>query len=291
MTPQNAISQSISYLESGGACRSLERDPYWPKWDSPWWHMSLLWEMGLANRIPAGIVEKLVQTINARYIRFFPTAKEPLPKGVDPKTDVPCHCQVGMLYQVLTACSVPVDEAVPWLRPWLLKYQLPDGGLNCDEKAYAKPVPKSSIVSSLPPLEAILLCTKRPFTSAEELFLDRGADYLITHKLFRSADGTKIINKDWLKICFPRFYNYDLLRGLRFMVEYSTVRGKHRPATALQETLDLLRAQGEIKVQYSMWNDPSTGFTSDFELLRQVSEIGRPAPTLGQAWDKIRMSL
>ena len=291
MTPQNAIAKSISYLESSAAHQSLERDAYWPKWDSPWWHMSLLWEMGLADRIPATIVEKLVQVSNARYIRFFPTAKEPLPTGADPKTDVPCHCQVGMLYQVLTACGVPVDEAVPWLRPWLLKYQLPDGGLNCDEKAYDKPSPKSSVVSTLPPLEAILFCTNRPFTPVEETFLDRGADYLIAHKLFRSADGKKIINKDWLKICFPRLYDYDLLRGLRFLTEYSAVREKTLPGSAIQETLGLLHTQGTIKVQHSMWNDPATGFTSDFELLRLVSEIGRPEPTLNQAWNKIQSGL
>ena len=249
--------------------------------------MSLLWEMGLADRIPVSIVETLVQAANVRYIRFFPTGKEPLPKGVDPKTDVPCHCQIGILYQVLAACGVSVDEAIPWLRPWLLKYQLPDGGLNCDEKAYDKSSPKSSIVSTLPPLEAVLFCTNRPFTPAEETFLDRGSDYLIAHKLFRSADGTKIINKDWLQIRFPRFYDYDLLRGLRFLTDYSAVRGKPLPTSAIQETLDLLRKEAAIKIQRSTWPDPTS---SDFELLRLVSAIGQPVPMLNQVWDKVRLA-
>jgi hypothetical protein len=39
------------------------------------------------------------------------------------------------------------------MRPWLRQYQLPDGGLNCDEAACVKSL-KSSMVSTLPPLEA-----------------------------------------------------------------------------------------------------------------------------------------
>ena len=33
-----AIADSVRYLASDAAVASLERDVYWPKWDSPWWH-------------------------------------------------------------------------------------------------------------------------------------------------------------------------------------------------------------------------------------------------------------
>jgi sulfide:quinone oxidoreductase len=49
----DAVEKTKSYLSSESALSSIERDPYWPKWDSPWWHMSLLNEMGLAKEIPA----------------------------------------------------------------------------------------------------------------------------------------------------------------------------------------------------------------------------------------------
>jgi len=37
MTTADAIEKSRSYLSSSEALQSIERDPYWPKWSSPWW--------------------------------------------------------------------------------------------------------------------------------------------------------------------------------------------------------------------------------------------------------------
>ena len=53
------------------------------------------------------------------------------------------------MYQVLFACGVDIDGRAPWIRAWFLRYQLPDGGLNCDEKAYAGSGGASSIQSTV----------------------------------------------------------------------------------------------------------------------------------------------
>lgn len=303
------VALSIAYLGSEEAKRSLECDPYWPKWNSPWWHMTLLWELGLADRIPKSIVQQMVETLNGHYLRFFPTSSEELPEGADPYRHVACHCALGTMYQVLDACGNAVDDDLPWMRPWFLKYQLPDGGLNCDEKAYSKPTPKSSIVSTLPPLEAILLCTRRPFTADEESFLDRGAAYLIAHKLFRRAgDGARVIDQDWIKPCFPRFYEYDILRGLHFLARWAEIRKRSLPTAAMEEAMGLLRDRfpdGEVKVERAAWENEKTlaigvdghwsrGCSepaSSFELLRQAGAAGRSAPALTRSWEDIRAAL
>ena len=44
---KRAIEHSVAYLDSPQAREALAVDAYWPKWDSPWWHMLLLDEMGL----------------------------------------------------------------------------------------------------------------------------------------------------------------------------------------------------------------------------------------------------
>jgi len=44
-TVADTVKKSRSYLSTLPALQSIERDPYWPKWDSPWWHMVLLHEM------------------------------------------------------------------------------------------------------------------------------------------------------------------------------------------------------------------------------------------------------
>ena len=38
--------------------------------------------------------------------------------------------------QIIAACGVEVDRALPWARPWFVRYQMSDGGLNCDSDAY-----------------------------------------------------------------------------------------------------------------------------------------------------------
>ena len=43
---ENEIRESVEYLNSDSGIKEVEADPYWPKWNSPWWHTLLLHEMG-----------------------------------------------------------------------------------------------------------------------------------------------------------------------------------------------------------------------------------------------------
>jgi len=86
------------------------------------------------------------------------------------------------MYQVLVACGVDVDQVVPWVRPWFLRYQLPDGGLNCDEQAYAvQPAGRARYcrrcLARGDPLRGAA-----PLAAAEVRFLDEGARYLIERR-------------------------------------------------------------------------------------------------------------
>ena len=236
------ISDSVAYLSSASAIHSLKDDPYWPKWDAPWWHMTLLYELGRAQDIPAKAVQAMVEAFNRHYLRVFPRPEQ-LPAGGPVGRYVPCHCGLGTMYQVLSACGVLVDEEIPWIRPWFCSYQLKDGGFNCDERAYSKANGKSSIVSTLPPLEAMLFATTKPLRANELILLDRGASYLIEHRLCRTSAGDKIINNDWLTVCFPRLYHYDVLRGLRFLVSWADIRRTAVPLSAIEGAVTVLAQQ------------------------------------------------
>jgi hypothetical protein len=69
---EEAIADSIRYLDSDAALRSLEADIYWPKWHSPWWHMLLLYELGEARRIPDRAVARIIDGLNALPLKIFP---------------------------------------------------------------------------------------------------------------------------------------------------------------------------------------------------------------------------
>jgi hypothetical protein len=220
---EQAFVESVTYLNSDDAIKSIKLDPYWPKWDSPWWHMSLLYEMGYASYIPDHIIQLVIDMMNTHYLKFFPIHEHELPDGINPYTRIPCHCQLGNMYQILRSKRPDVDDVLPWIRPWFLKYQLPDGGLNCEEDAY-KISMKSSIASSLPVFEALMMCAEQTgLSEAEDDFLDKAAAYVIEHRLIHKLTG-ELMDPDFLKLQFPRYYSYDLLRGLHFITRWRNYR-------------------------------------------------------------------
>ena len=258
--------------------------------------------MGLAKRIPSVAVQKMLSVLGTHYERHFPTKPEDIPAGKDPKRHFLCHCALGTIYQALYACDVDVDVALPWARDWFLKYQLPDGGLNCDESAYTRAGAKSSVLSTLPPLEAVLYCSKKPLTPAEERFLDAGAQYLIDHRIYRSVKTGGVINEEWLELCFPRFYQYDILRGLSFLVDWSERRKKPLPRRVIEEPMGLMRAKtrdhqvcaervahaGIMTLQLGGDDTWVKVDAETFELLDRVSAPGTPNPWLTQSWNRVR---
>ena len=304
-----AVEQSILYLNSKEAHESLSIDPYWPKWNSPWWHMTLLWEMGLCSKIPGSIINDMIQAMNRTFLKFFPLTLTELPPEKNFHLNVGCHCALGTMYQVLCDCGVDMDEHFTWVRPWFLRYQLPDGGLNCDEQAYLKENPKSSIVSTLPPLEAILRHTHRDLTEEEVHFLNQGAFYLISHQLARSKSTGELILKEWLTPCFPRFYNYDILRGLSFLVEWAARLHHTLPDNSIEEAVRHLLEQfpdGRVKIKREPWRttktlhpeamqnaagEPQKFSVSVFPLLEETGAAGSESPWLSRQWSNIVLLL
>ncbi|MBI3270997.1 MAG: hypothetical protein HYZ53_18485 [Planctomycetes bacterium] len=298
---ESAVDETVAYLGSRAAHDSLAADPYWPKWDSPWWRMTLLVELGLADRIPAASARALAESCRRTYLPIFPVRAEEVPPGVDTHREVACHCAVGTLVGVLRSCGVDPDEPLPWIRPWFPRYALPDGGLNCDEAVYVRPEPHSSVLSTLPPLEALLRWTRRPLRAEEEATLDRGAEYLIRRRLCRSiSKGGIVMKESWLAPCFPRFYDYDLLRGLSFLVAWAEDRRRALPATAVVEAVEVLaaRVDGEGRLApgrrayegartlrrdaAGVWTKTNPAAT--FPLLEEASAVGRPSRALTRAW-------
>jgi hypothetical protein len=301
-----AIEPSVEYLASPAAAASLERDPYWPKWDSPWWHMALLGELGRAAQIPARALDTLVDCTNRHYVKVFPIQPEDVPAGLSLALNSLCHCAVGTLFQFLHGAGREPDTALPWLRPWILRYQLADGGLNCNEDAYLKENGRSSMLSTLPALEAVLHCTPREFTAEEVAFLDRGAAYLIAHRLARSARTGAVIREHWFAPCFPRFYEYDVLRGLDWLTAWAERLDRPLPWSAIEESVAVLEqnaASGAIFLRREWLRDEGSlvprpdrtwareRTASLFPLLEAVSAKDTASPVLTERWTAARQRI
>ena len=300
------VKKSIDYLQSESASESIAIDPYWPKWDSPWWHMLLLHELGLADAIPEIAIERVTNALNKHYLPIFPVREDELPAGVDPLGQIACHCQLGAMEQVLADRGTDIESVLPALRSWYFRYQLPDGGLNCDESAYVRDNPSSSIVSTLPPLEAVLFSRKSAHTNESRIFLERGAHFLASKKLFRSSRTGAAINESWTQLCFPRFFEYDYLRGLHFLLSWSLASKKSLSAESIAETVTLIDEKfpdGCIYIERSIWASTNTRYLNPgsktwskklataFPLLESASAIGSKSAQLTAQWNDARLKL
>lgn len=308
------LQESVQYLVSDHAIKSLEADAYWPKWDSPWWRMLLLHEMGETKRIPEVAIKTHVATLSRMPLKIFPIHPSDMPAGINPYREYPCHCQLGNVYQVLAAWGVDVDKDLPWIRPWLLRYQMADGGLNCDSEAYlVKDETPSSMVGTIAAFEAILLYTPRPWTDEEKSFIDKGAQFLIGRKLMQGSQTKHNADeqesaRDWLNVCFPRFYFYDVLRGLNALLIWGERTKQPVPQEAICDVVTYLENRfpdGLVRNERLSYEGiktltpPSSGIgewvygepAALFPLLRKVSAIGEDSPFLSGQWARARKSL
>lgn len=301
------IAKSVDYLGSVAAQESLRTDPYWPKWNSPWWHMTLLVQMDLASEIPAQARETFKAVARDHYLQIFPLKEDEIPIGCDTTRNIYCHCALGTAVQILEACGERSDVVLPWLRGWFARYQITDGGYNCEESTYLKTTPRSSIVSTVPMLEALLCLSNRGLTEEEGALLDRGVQYLLERRLFRSiSKKDAVIDPDFLLLTFPRFYEYDVLRGLTLVSDWALKRQKRLSIPAIDEAFRMVAkklidgqliverqfyagkrtlAQGEDG-QWSRGHDVSL-----FPLLKAVGALGSLSPFLTDSFVKVVQKL
>ena len=300
----DGLDASIAYLASDEAAASLAEDPYWPKWDGPWWHMVLLFELGLARDIPERAVRAMIASIDALPLHTFPLRPEDWPPGLHPSRHASCHCALGSIDQVLAACGVDVDAELPWIRPWYARYQMRDGGLNCDEKAYlVEDECPSSMVGTVPPLEAML--RRGPGD-----VVDRAAQCLIARQLVRGSDTRhnaeeRDAAKTWLAPMFPRFYLYDVLRGATAVVRWATAFRRALPLGAIEAAfthLATIAPDGVVRIGRTYagvgsWRRDAAGewrrmsSPPSFALLDAVSQVGTASAPLTAEWRATRHAL
>ncbi len=298
--PAHMVEGLVRDLESPDARVSIDKDPYWPKWISPWWKMVLLHEMGMTHRIPVKTAEYLIEGIKNNYLSYFPVREEDLPRDCDPYRDILCHCAIGTITGLFWAMGIQVKKKIPWLEDWFVKYQLPDGGYNCDEQVYARDVPRSSFLSTLPPIEAILYF-RQNLDDRHLKVLKNGADYLIRRHLCRSlCKGMSVIKPGWFRPVFPRYYDYDVLRGITFLTRWAGKCNGHIPGESLEESLTMLEFQldegGRIIPRHSTLRKEGTleyqgndtwSFAQGaavFPLLAEVSDNRKPNYYLTREW-------
>jgi hypothetical protein len=145
-------------------------------------------------------------------------------------------CVTGMILSILSNFEYD-DDRLDTLADHLLEQQMPDGGWNCQRPQGATHASVHTTISVIEGLRLYELFRKRK-VRALRVAQERGREFLLVHRLFRSHRTGEIIKPIFLKMSFPPRWHYDILRALDHFQAVQAPRDKR-----LVEAIDVVRAK------------------------------------------------
>jgi hypothetical protein len=217
--------------------------PYLPKYKASYWQVMLLGQLGMDNR------DKRIQKA-CRYIFSFQHAEggftcetertalreymwyrqrgRVMPKKNEWVTrklrEGQLSCLTGNIAAALIRLGYRDDRRVERALSWLCEVQNSDGGWLCPYWSAHVMDRHGCFYGTISPLEAMSEIPRRSRTRAMRKALDRGAEFMLMHSLFRADHhDRRVINQTWLRFSFPRFSGYDILRGMDVLTKLGFV--------------------------------------------------------------------
>lgn len=192
-------------------------DVYWPKWKATVWALILLAEMGVPGTNPS--IKKGCE----HFLRVMDGQDRswPPPKYSDEDLRgwrlVWEPCVTGNMGRTLAEFGFEDDSRVREMFEWLVKNQRDDGGWNCEteKRGGGGEVGHSSFMSTIEPLWAFSSLNRQKWPRGGREAVERGVEFLLMHRLFKSDRSGKVIQPEWTLLHFPLFYEYDILHALR----------------------------------------------------------------------------
>jgi hypothetical protein len=175
---------------------------YTPKWTSTTYTLLLLRDFGLppdneqARKACRLLLDKGLRADN----------------GVSYGSERSETCITGMILSLLSYFRYD-DERVDAIAGHLLEQQMPDGGWNCRRWRGDTHASVHTTISALEGLRLYELHRPRraaPVRVAQE----RGREFLLVHRLFRSHRTGNVIKPEFTRLAFPPRWHYDILRAL-----------------------------------------------------------------------------
>jgi len=178
-------------------------------------------------------------------------------------------CLTGNMCAALIRMGYANDLRVSRALEWLVKIQNKDGGWLCPYwKAHIRDK-HGCFYGTACPLEAFSELKKEYWNREIEKTVEKGAEFLLMHRLFKADHHNyKVINQSWLKLGFPWFYGYNILRGLDVLTKLGYVRDerlndaveillekRHKDGTWILETAPTgrMHVNIEVKGKSSKW--------------------------------------
>ena len=235
--------------------------PY-KKWGGAHWRLVSLVELG----VPAGTPQALTA---AETVLGWLTGKGHR-RGIKVIDGLVRRCasQEGNALAVCSRLGIAEDPRVELLARWLVEWQWPDGGWNCDPRASGR---RSSFHESLAPAWGLHEYAQTTGSAWAADAAQRAAQLFLEHRLFRSLGSGEVIDEKWLALRYPPYWHYDVLQALLVLGRLGKL-DDDRVDEALEVVVQHRRADGLWHANGSWWRPPGSAAAAE------VVDWGRRGP-------------
>ncbi len=179
------------------------------KWSGAHWVLTSLADIGY----PPGD-ETLIPLREQIYDWLLSKDHEKRIKSVDGRVRR-CASQEGNAIFSTLSLGLADDRTEELVRR-LHQWQWPDGGWNCDKNPKAI---HSSFMESLIPLRALALHAEITNNTRSRDIARSAAEIFLKRKMYKRQKDGRTIKEDFIKLHYPCYWHYDILFGLKVMVE------------------------------------------------------------------------
>lgn len=220
------VTALLSYRDASGRIR--HRHNVYDKWQGAHWTLAALSDIGY----PAGdtslkpIFDQVLEHWLGKqfFCEFQARSKEQAYRG----SGVPvmharhrrCASQQGSALLSLTRLGL-ADARADQLVERLLHWQWPDGGWNCDKNPAAD---TSSFMETILPMRGLAAYGRAAGSKRAKRAARKAADVFLQRRLYKRRSDGKIIKDDFTKLHYPLYWHYDILGGLKAMVELDLIK-------------------------------------------------------------------
>ena len=200
-------------------------------------------------------------------------------------------CITGLVLSVLAYFRYP-DQRIDDLADHLLMRQMADWGWNCQDYLGDQHSSFHTTLMALEGLHEYQKMHKEPRIDIEVSRL-KGHEFLLQHRLFRSAKTGEIVNDRMLRMPFPPRWYYDFVKALDYFQDYYKWRArqdfnysnpeiqslfeKHDKDERFLDGIDLLKKKRKSDGKWVMMRGPSGRVYFDME------QAGKPS-----RWNTLR---
>jgi len=262
----NIISKIFAKQAVGGFWENRD-NPYTPKYKSTYWQVMILGQLGTDKAdatarkacefvfnlqldeggFSSHTRERALEEYEWMQTRTALKEKRQAQPDAWAKSLVREHqysCLTGNLSAAMLRIGYGKDPKLKKALKWLLKVQNADGGWLCPYwKAHIRDK-HGCIYGTICPLEAFSEVPEAERSTEMKHAIESGAEFMLMHRLYKADHhGFRVINRNWLRLSFPWFYGYDILRGLSVLTKLGYIND-NRLADALDAIIQKRRSDG-----------------------------------------------